>query len=62
MAELAAAPRVLIVDDDHTIARLVVHVVRSLGFGLATHVTTGREGLRPGSFTAEMVALVSEGS
>jgi len=45
MAELAAAPRVLIVDDDHTIARLVVHVVRSLGFGLATHVTTGREGL-----------------
>jgi DNA-binding response OmpR family regulator len=45
MAEPVAAPRVLIVDDDHTIARLMVHVVRSLGFGLATHVTTGREGL-----------------
>jgi DNA-binding response OmpR family regulator len=45
MAEPAAGPRVLVVDDDHTIARLVVHVVRSLGFGPATHVTTGREGL-----------------
>jgi len=40
-----AAPRVLIVDDDPTIAGLVVGVVRSLGFGPATHVTTGREGL-----------------
>ena len=45
MAEPVAGPRVLIVDDDHTIARLVMHVVRSLGFGPATHVTTGREGL-----------------
>jgi DNA-binding response OmpR family regulator len=44
MAE-ATGPRILIVDDDHTIARLVMHVVRSLGFGPATHVTTGREGL-----------------
>ena len=32
-------------DDDHTIARLVVHVVSSLGFGPVMHVTTGREGL-----------------
>lgn len=45
MAEPVAGPRVLIVDDDHTIARLIAHVVRSLGFGPATHVTTGREGL-----------------
>jgi DNA-binding response OmpR family regulator len=44
MAE-PTGPRVLIVDDDHTIARLLVHVVRSLGFGEATHVTTGRDGL-----------------
>ena len=44
MAE-APGPRILIVDDDHTVARLVMHVVRSLGFGPATHVTTGREGL-----------------
>jgi DNA-binding response OmpR family regulator len=44
MAE-PAGPRVLIVDDDPSIARLVVHLVRSLGFGQATHVTTGREGL-----------------
>jgi DNA-binding response OmpR family regulator len=33
------------VDDDHTIAHLVGHVVRSLGFGSASHVATGREGL-----------------
>jgi DNA-binding response OmpR family regulator len=44
MAE-PVGPRVLIVDDDPTIARLMMHVVRSLGFGPATHVTTGREGL-----------------
>src|SRR6476469_9506580 len=45
MAEPVTGPRVLIVDDDHTIAHLVGHVVRSLGFGSASHVATGREGL-----------------
>jgi DNA-binding response OmpR family regulator len=41
----ADAPRVLVVDDDFTITRLVVHVVRARGFGAARHVTTGREAL-----------------
>ncbi|HEX3274866.1 MAG TPA: response regulator [Gemmatimonadales bacterium] len=41
----AAAPRVLVVDDDLTITRLVLHVVRARGFGPARHVTTGREAL-----------------
>jgi DNA-binding response OmpR family regulator len=45
VSETGAAPRVLIVDDDYSIARLIVHVVRSLGFELATHVSTGREAL-----------------
>jgi DNA-binding response OmpR family regulator len=56
MAEPAPSPRVLIVDDDHTIARLVMHVVRSLGFGPATHVTTGREALES-SAGADIVLL-----
>jgi len=45
MADAPSAPRVLVVDDDPTIARLVLHLVRSLGFGEAVHVTTGREAL-----------------
>jgi DNA-binding response OmpR family regulator len=45
MAELPEAPRLLVVDDDPTIARLVLHLVRSRGFGSAMHVTTGREAL-----------------
>jgi CheY-like chemotaxis protein len=40
-----AGPRVLVVDDDHTIARLVQQVVHTLGFASTTHVTTGREAL-----------------
>lgn len=43
--EPAGLLRVLVVDDDHTIARLVLHVLRSRGFGAAGHVTTGREAL-----------------
>lgn len=45
MAEPSAGPRVLIVDDDVTIARLVLHLVRTRGFGEGVHVTTGREAL-----------------
>ena len=36
---------VLVVDDDATLARHVLHLVRSRGFGEARHVTTGREAL-----------------
>ena len=45
MAEALEAPRLLVVDDDPMIARLVLHLVRSRGFGSAVHVTTGREAL-----------------
>ena len=45
MADGPGAPRVLVVDDDPTIARLVLHLLRSRGFGEAVHVTTGREAL-----------------
>src|SRR5215207_7568667 len=45
MADLPIAPRVLVVDDDTDIARLVLHLVRTRGFGEARHVTTGREAL-----------------
>jgi DNA-binding response OmpR family regulator len=38
-------PRVLLVDDDPDMARLVVHLVQAHGFGSALHVTTGREAL-----------------
>jgi len=41
----SAGPRVLVVDDDHAIARLLMPVIRSLGLGPVSHVTTGREGL-----------------
>ena len=34
----AASSRVLVVDDDFTITRLVLHVVRAQGFGAARHV------------------------
>jgi DNA-binding response OmpR family regulator len=36
---------VLVVDDDAALARQVLHLVRSRGFGEARHVTTGREAL-----------------
>lgn len=45
MADVSGAPRLLVVDDDPTIARLVLHVLQSRGFGSAVHVTTGREAL-----------------
>ncbi|HUR94008.1 MAG TPA: response regulator [Gemmatimonadales bacterium] len=45
MAEPAGVPRILIVDDDPTVARLALHVIRSRGFGDAAHVLTAREGL-----------------
>jgi DNA-binding response OmpR family regulator len=38
-------PRVLLVDDDPDIARLVQHILSSHGFGPAIQVTTGREAL-----------------
>lgn len=44
MAE-PTGPRILLVDDDPTIARLVLHLVRSRSLGSAVHVLTGREAL-----------------
>lgn len=44
MAE-ATAPRILLVDDDPDITRLVQHVLTAGGYGPATHVGTGREAL-----------------
>jgi DNA-binding response OmpR family regulator len=38
-------PRVLLVDDDPDVGRLVQHVLQASGFGPARHVTTGREAL-----------------
>jgi DNA-binding response OmpR family regulator len=38
-------PRILLVDDDPDIARLVQHILRSHGLGPAVQVTTGREAL-----------------
>ena len=40
MAE-AAAPRILLVDDDPDVTRLVQHVLASNGYGQAVHVGTG---------------------
>jgi DNA-binding response OmpR family regulator len=40
-----ALPRILLVDDDPDIARLVQHILSSHGFGPAVQVTTGREAL-----------------
>jgi len=45
LADAPGGARVLVVDDDPTVARLVLHLVRSGGFGEAVHVTTGREAL-----------------
>jgi DNA-binding response OmpR family regulator len=44
MAE-AGVPRVLLVDDDEDVARLVQHILGAHGFEPALHVTTGREAL-----------------
>jgi DNA-binding response OmpR family regulator len=38
-------PRILLVDDDPTIARLIARLVEDSGFGIIDHVTTGREAL-----------------
>jgi DNA-binding response OmpR family regulator len=43
--ESAPRPRILLVDDDPTIARLVARIVEDAGFGPIDHVTTGREAL-----------------
>ena len=45
MAERPTAPRILLVDDDPTVARLVLHLIRSRGFGEHCTCTTGREAL-----------------
>jgi len=44
MAE-SATPRILLVDDDPAVVRLVQHVLQSNGLAPATQVTTGREAL-----------------
>jgi DNA-binding response OmpR family regulator len=44
MAE-ATSPRILLVDDDPDIVRLVQHVLKAHGLGLAHQVTSGREAL-----------------
>jgi CheY-like chemotaxis protein len=46
MAEAVDRPRVLLVDDDPSLARLVQHLLSVQGFGPTTHVTTGREALQ----------------
>jgi DNA-binding response OmpR family regulator len=46
MAEATDRTRVLLVDDDLSLARLVQHLLSVQGFGLTTHVTTGREALQ----------------
>lgn len=45
MPESASRPRILLVDDDPTIARLIARIVGEVGFGPIDHVTTGREAL-----------------
>jgi DNA-binding response OmpR family regulator len=45
VTDTSPAPRVLVVDDDFTITRLVLHVLRASGLGPARHVATGREAL-----------------
>jgi DNA-binding response OmpR family regulator len=46
MPETVDRPRVLLVDDDPSLARLVQHLLTVQGFGPSTHVTTGREALQ----------------
>ena len=45
MPEAATPPRILLVDDDPTVARLMLHLIRARGFGETLHVQTGREAL-----------------
>jgi len=49
-------PRILLVDDDPTVARLVQHVLRLNGLDPATHVQTGREAIEAAS-AADIVLL-----
>jgi DNA-binding response OmpR family regulator len=46
MPEAVDRPRVLLVDDDPSLARLVQHLLTVQGFGPTIHVTTGREALQ----------------
>jgi DNA-binding response OmpR family regulator len=46
MAETVDRLRVLLVDDDPSLARLVQHLLSAQGFGPTIHVTTGREALQ----------------
>jgi DNA-binding response OmpR family regulator len=46
MPETLDRPRVLVVDDDPSLARLIQHLLTVQGFGPITHVTTGREALQ----------------
>jgi CheY-like chemotaxis protein len=41
----SGVPRILLVDDDSNIVRLVQHVLAASGLGLATHVSTGAEAM-----------------
>jgi DNA-binding response OmpR family regulator len=45
MADAAAGPRILLVDDDPAIARLVLHLIRTRGLGEGLHVASAREAL-----------------
>ena len=46
MGEATHRPRVLVVDDDPSLARLIQHLLTVEGFGPTTHVSTGREALQ----------------
>jgi CheY-like chemotaxis protein len=46
MPETVDRPRVLVVDDDLSLGRLVQHLLSVQGFGPTNHVTTGREALQ----------------
>jgi DNA-binding response OmpR family regulator len=45
MADAAAGPCILVVDDDPAIARLVLHLIRTRGLGEGRHVASAREAL-----------------
>ncbi|HEY8259252.1 MAG TPA: response regulator [Gemmatimonadales bacterium] len=45
MPESGSRPRVLLVDDDPTIARLIAHIVDEAGFGTVVHAENGRDAL-----------------
>lgn len=45
MADSAGATRILLVDDDPVVTRLMLHLIRSRGFGHGVHVSSAREAL-----------------